>query len=609
MHLVTLSKYNENINRDHLNDEWSEKQTSKLESKNHKDLLLFMLTILRQGFKFLKPTLLKELKKSIQNEIATNNVSFEVNQSESITNTTTNTSNTTTTEEDKDSDPSGATKEKKETNAADYQISKESVLASLPPDTTVLRLRGLPWTATASEVEKFFEDAIKIENPSNDILIVLNFHGRATGEAYVKFGSFEDAQAAICKDRAVMGHRYIELFPASIEEMEKSRSIMERELLELGNSCVVRMRGLPQGTLEDEIRKFFEGLDNKIVNVLLIPKETSKGPGGAYVEFDSTEVVEEALKRNKEKIGTRYIELFRSTKAEMIAADRFLKDLEQFKSENSERNKLNSKKFKGGKKKVQNTKKQPVQSKGVSYGFDIYNSKYPNTSVRLRGLPFKADEVDISEFFGNLKIAEQGIHFVYNASDGKKTGEAYVEFQSIEDKMAALEMDHRMMGDRYIEIFPGTKSRRHAMHSSNLGTAQSNMMMNGSYFNPQYLAFQNYFAYMAQMSMLHNSNIEKINPEQKEDSNEESKSKPKKLNANATEFNPDPNFHQAYFPWNAMLNFYNQQMMQFGYPAIPESVEVDASDPNLSINDLTEEASDSNSETGVESIPVETPVN
>ncbi|CAD7700378.1 unnamed protein product, partial [Ostreobium quekettii] len=49
------------------------------------------------------------------------------------------------------------------------------------------------------------------------VFIVMDY-GRPSGTAYVEFQTPEDAQAAMSKDRQMMGTRYIEIFGSSPEE-------------------------------------------------------------------------------------------------------------------------------------------------------------------------------------------------------------------------------------------------------------------------------------------------------------------------------------------------------------------------------------------------------
>lgn len=85
----------------------------------------------------------------------------------------------------------------------------------------MLRLRGLPFSASKDDIMEFFKD---FGLPEDSIHIIMNSEGRPSGEAYAEFESAEDSKAAMIKDRMTLGSRYIELFPSSHGEMEEAIS-------------------------------------------------------------------------------------------------------------------------------------------------------------------------------------------------------------------------------------------------------------------------------------------------------------------------------------------------------------------------------------------------
>ncbi|KAL0418506.1 UNVERIFIED_CONTAM: Heterogeneous nuclear ribonucleoprotein H3 [Sesamum radiatum] len=87
--------------------------------------------------------------------------------------------------------------------------------------TTVLRMRGLPFSAGKDDIIDFFKNFTLSEE---SIHITYNFEGRPTGEAFVEFASAEDAKEALAKDRMTLGSRYIELFASSPEELNEAAS-------------------------------------------------------------------------------------------------------------------------------------------------------------------------------------------------------------------------------------------------------------------------------------------------------------------------------------------------------------------------------------------------
>lgn len=67
---------------------------------------------------------------------------------------------------------------------------------------------------------------------------------------------------------------------------------------------------------------FFEGIDIErgSAGIAFTCTPDGRPKGEAYVEFPSEDAQKEALKRHKNEIGDRYIELFVSSKANMIQA-------------------------------------------------------------------------------------------------------------------------------------------------------------------------------------------------------------------------------------------------------------------------------------------------
>ena len=71
-----------------------------------------------------------------------------------------------------------------------------------------VHMRGLPFRATAHDVEEFFHPLTVV-----DVLIGYNPDGRPSGDGAVDFESAQDAEDAMSRNQNLMGKRYIELFP------------------------------------------------------------------------------------------------------------------------------------------------------------------------------------------------------------------------------------------------------------------------------------------------------------------------------------------------------------------------------------------------------------
>uniref|UniRef100_A0A0E0MIH6 RRM domain-containing protein n=1 Tax=Oryza punctata TaxID=4537 RepID=A0A0E0MIH6_ORYPU len=86
--------------------------------------------------------------------------------------------------------------------------------------TEVLKLRGLPYSATTEDIIKFF---VEYELTEENVHIAYRPDGKATGEAYVEFPTAEVAKTAMCKDKMTIGTRYVELFPSTPEEASRAK--------------------------------------------------------------------------------------------------------------------------------------------------------------------------------------------------------------------------------------------------------------------------------------------------------------------------------------------------------------------------------------------------
>lgn len=70
--------------------------------------------------------------------------------------------------------------------------------------------------------------------------------------------------------------------------------------------------------------------------------------------------------------------------------------------------------------------------------------------VHMRGIPYKATEADVYDFFAPLRPIN--VQFVFEAG-GRPSGECDVEFASHRDAADAMVKNNAHMGTRYVELF------------------------------------------------------------------------------------------------------------------------------------------------------------
>ncbi|GMH34503.1 hypothetical protein BSKO_02337 [Bryopsis sp. KO-2023] len=201
-----------------------------------------------------------------------------------------------------------------------------------------VRLRGLPFTVTAEDIRMF------LGGHPVDVLVVKK-EGRTTGEAYVVYGSTVEVDMALAKNKGYMGRRYVEVFKAKkldyykaiVSEMTEggpiSASIAEPVRPRRGFSgseptpqvsgptTVLRMRGLPFSVIREDIVNWFNDGSLPIPEVkledLFLVMDFGRPSGVAFVEFRTAEDAQHALSKDRQMMGTRYIEIFASTPEEL----------------------------------------------------------------------------------------------------------------------------------------------------------------------------------------------------------------------------------------------------------------------------------------------------
>ncbi|ERN00886.1 hypothetical protein AMTRI_Chr03g45510 [Amborella trichopoda] len=204
---------------------------------------------------------------------------------------------------------------------------------------------------------------------------------------------------------------------------------------------VIRLRGLPFNCSETDVEEFLHGFN--IIDILFVHKK-GRFSGEAFVVLGLPVQVDWALQRNRLNMGRRYIEVFRSKRQEYYnAVANEVADSKNGPPSPPHRSAPRARSYDEGKDLVEHT--------GV---------------LKLRGLPFSATKEDIIEFFKEFDISEDNITLMIN-SEGRATGEAFVEFASPEDSKAAMVKDRMTLGSRYIELFASTPEEAEEAASRN----------------------------------------------------------------------------------------------------------------------------------------------
>uniref|UniRef100_A0A8C1XAM2 Epithelial splicing regulatory protein 2 n=1 Tax=Cyprinus carpio TaxID=7962 RepID=A0A8C1XAM2_CYPCA len=302
---------------------------------------------------------------------------------------------------------------------------------------TVIRARGLPWQSSDQDIARFFKG---LNIAKGGVALCLNAQGRRNGEALVRFINSEHRDMALDRHKHHMGNRYIEVYKATGEEFLKIAGGTSNEVaqfLSKENQVIIRMRGLPFTASPQDVLGFL-GPESPVTDgmegLLFVKYPDGRPTGDAFVLFACEEYAQNALKKHKQILGKRYIELFRSTAAEVQQV------LNRYMST-----------------PLISTlpPPPPMVSMPVLATPPFITTGSTRDCIRLRGLPYIAAIEDILEFMGEhtIDIRPHGVHMVFN-QQGRPSGDAFIQMKSADRAfMVAQKCHKKMMKDRYVEVF------------------------------------------------------------------------------------------------------------------------------------------------------------
>ena len=301
-------------------------------------------------------------------------------------------------------------------------------------DDLIVRLRGLPWTVASEDVISFL-DCCCID----DLHMMFNMDGRPKGEAYVVLNSREDLKLAVEKHRTYIGNRYIDVTQVTRSEMEFNIKKNNTPKDISSEDAVVKLRGLPYSCDKDTLIEFFDNLPVTPNGVFVTTDSLGRATGDAYVQFTSQAYADMALKKHKERIGHRYIEIYKSTLAEARTALSAASKAGRANTFNDDR--------KGTKRGADYDDYDGERRSKMRSSNFISQTGY---SVHMRGLPYSTSEADIAEFFYPISIVRAVIEMNY---DGRPSGNANVDFNTRDDAAQAMKKDRESIKHRYVELF------------------------------------------------------------------------------------------------------------------------------------------------------------
>lgn len=186
----------------------------------------------------------------------------------------------------------------------------------------------------------------------------------------------------------------------------------------------VKLRGAPFNVKEQQIREFMTPL--KPAAIRIGKNESGNRTGYVYVDLHSEEEVEKALKKNKDYIGGRYIEVFRVD----ASAGRAKRDKKSTEIDRNFTRKL----------------KEDEEEEDVAESGRLF----------IRNLPYTCSEEEITELFSKHGPLSEVLFPIDNLTK-KPKGFAFVTYMIPENAVSALaQLDGHIFQGRMLHLLPST---------------------------------------------------------------------------------------------------------------------------------------------------------
>ncbi|XP_035679127.1 RNA-binding protein 12-like [Branchiostoma floridae] len=382
----------------------------------------------------------------------------------------------------------------------------------------VIRLQGLPWSASAMDIRSFFSG---LTIPDGGVHIV----GGDAGDAFIIFASDEDARQAMARTGNTIHGSPITLYLSSRKEMqdrinmsrsttfdspapvatgnvEKTQSpafgsrnvapngssyapppVQESSYSSMSSSSYnssqfsaaqtcIQLFGLNTNVTVSEIHSLFSGLEIASDGIVIEMDPFGNKTGKAFVKFKSVRDCSAAVRTYKEYLAARHIEVMSCTESQWQIAYDFAKAVQTPAVSYANTNTGMMQRMQPQPRQTQpppQHSRSPVMPRSGAQQNRAQGTQRPRSRspidrtdsmcISLKGLPYTAKDKDVRDFFKGLGIRKVWIDF----EDGKAIGSGFVEFKSYGDQKAALRMHKKYMGSRYIEVTsaPSTDMQKH----------------------------------------------------------------------------------------------------------------------------------------------------
>ncbi|KAM3873355.1 RNA binding motif protein 12Bb [Diretmus argenteus] len=208
----------------------------------------------------------------------------------------------------------------------------------------------------------------------------------------------------------------------------------------------VLLKGMPFSVTENDISHFFHGL--LVDGIILLKNARGQNTGIGLVRFATRKDARDGLKRDRDYIGSRFVEVYTSSEEQWCENGG---NVAICGNDNG--------KFGRGKSPIRTQRNPQHRARSRSPLAPRTNStSNEEFCVMLENLSYSVEKRSIKELFSNARLQDDQILYLLDG-EGKRTRSVFVLFKSLRDYCEALTHHKEEFQNRYVYISPITREK------------------------------------------------------------------------------------------------------------------------------------------------------
>ncbi|XP_018596101.1 RNA binding motif protein 12Bb [Scleropages formosus] len=215
------------------------------------------------------------------------------------------------------------------------------------------------------------------------------------------------------------------------------------------NGFYLHLQGLPYSVTKDDVREFFHGL--RISGIVLMKNNKGQNNGRGIVKFATLYDASEGLKRDREYIGTRFVEINPCTEAQWFKAGGSPGLCVDSRSEFISRDSPSNEERRYGDSRTRSNSPVAYRSRSSSPSAEEY-------CVLVENLSYTAEKRALKELFHPVALKDDQIIYLCDKS-GRRSRACFVIFRSLRDYCAGLARHKGIFWNRTVYVSPVSKEK------------------------------------------------------------------------------------------------------------------------------------------------------